>query len=296
MADLDAFDRFEAVGWETTAAAYDHYWPRLTNRLNDHLLDAVGAGPHARLLDVACGPGYLAGQATDRAATVTGIDVAEAMVEIARRRYPRIEFRQADAQALPFPEASFHAIVGNLAIPHLARPERAAAEFHRVLASNGRLALTTWDLPDRARLVGVLLEAVREIEVIPPETVPAGPDFFRFADNAEFNALLAGQGFTEVEVRSIAFITPSAARTSCGTASCAARCGPRPSSAASPTMSSPAYGPGSTAGCRPTAPDGPTKSRLPSSWPPGDRADYHRLNCTRAADRQLAGGFVIDSN
>jgi SAM-dependent methyltransferase len=208
VADLDAFDRFEAAGWETTAAAYDHYWPRLTNRLNDHLLDAVGAGPHARLLDVACGPGYLTGQASDRGATVTGIDVAKAMVEMARRRCPRIEFRQADAQALPFPEASFHAIVGNLAIPHLARPERAAAEFHRVLASNGRLALTTWDLPDRARLVGVLLEAVREIEVIPPETVPAGPDFFRFADNAEFNALLAGQGFTEVEVRSIAFMHP----------------------------------------------------------------------------------------
>jgi hypothetical protein len=36
---------------------------------------------------------------------------------------------------------------------------------------------------------------------------------------------------------------------------------------------------------------------LPSSWRPGDRADYHhRLNCTGAADRQLAGGFVIDSN
>jgi ubiquinone/menaquinone biosynthesis C-methylase UbiE len=208
VADLNAFDRFEAAGWETTAAAYDHYWPRLTNRLNDHLLDAVGAGPHARLLDVACGPGYLAGQASDRGATVTGIDVAKAMVEIARRRCPRIEFRQADAQALPFPEASFHAIVGNLAIPHLARPERAAAEFHRVLASNGWLALTTWDLPGRARLVGVLLEAVREVEVIPPETVPTGPDFFRFADNAEFNALLAGQGFTEVEVRSIAFMHP----------------------------------------------------------------------------------------
>ena len=130
------------------------------------------------------------------------------MVEIARRRCPWIEFRRADAQVLPFPEASFHAIVGNLAIPHLARPERAAAEFHRVLAANGRLALTTWDLPGRARLVGVLLEAVREVEVIPPETVPTGPDFFRFADNAEFNALLAGQGFTEVEVRSIAFMHP----------------------------------------------------------------------------------------
>jgi SAM-dependent methyltransferase len=93
------------------------------------------------------------------------------------------------------------------AVPHLGRPEQAMAEFRRVLVPDGRLALTAWDLPARARLVGVLLDAVREVGVAPPQSVPAGPDFFRFADDAEFAALL--KAFTDVEVRTVAFLHSS---------------------------------------------------------------------------------------
>ncbi len=45
MIDADAFNAFEAAGWENRAETYDHYWPALTSRLSDPLLDAVGAGP-----------------------------------------------------------------------------------------------------------------------------------------------------------------------------------------------------------------------------------------------------------
>jgi SAM-dependent methyltransferase len=206
MIDADAFTAFEAAGWETRAETYDDHWAALTSRLGDPLLDAVGAGPGLRLLDVACGPGYVAARAVERGATSVGVDIAEAMVGLARRRVPLAEFRQADAQSLPFPDGSFGAVVGNLAVPHFGRPEQAIAEFRRVLVPNGRIALTTWDLPARARLVGVLLDAVREVGVTPPQTVPAGPDFFRFADDAEFAALLADQTFTDVEVTTVAFL------------------------------------------------------------------------------------------
>lgn len=205
MIDADAFNAFEAAGWETRAETYNDHWAALTSRLSDPLLDAVGAGPGLRLLDVACGPGYLAARAVDRGATGVGVDIAEAMVALARQRFPQAEFRQGDAQSLPFPDGSFGAVVGNLAVPHLGRPEQAVAEFGRVLAPTGRLALTTWDLPVRARLVGVLLDAVREVGVAPPQTVPAGPDFFRFADDTEFATLLKDQTFTDVEVGTVAF-------------------------------------------------------------------------------------------
>jgi SAM-dependent methyltransferase len=206
MIDADAFNAFEAAGWETTAKTYSAHWATLTSRLSDPLLDAVSAGPGLRLLDVACGPGDLAARAVERGATSVGIDIAEAMVEIARQRFPQAEFRRADAQSLPFQDGSFGAVVGNLAVPHLGRPEQAMAEFRRVLAPNGRLALTTWDLPARARLIGVLLDAVRDVGVAPPPTVPAGPDFFRFAADAEFAALLTDQAFTDVEVTTVAFL------------------------------------------------------------------------------------------
>jgi SAM-dependent methyltransferase len=178
----------------------------LTSRLSGPLLDAVGAGPGVRLLDVACGPGHLAARAADRGATSVGVDIAEAMIGLARQRFPQAEFRRADAQSLPFPDGSFAAVVGNLAVPHLGRPEQAVAEFSRILMPDGRLALTAWDLPARARLVGVLLEAVQDVGVAPPETVPPGPDFFRFADDAEFAALLKDQTFTDVELGTVAFL------------------------------------------------------------------------------------------
>jgi SAM-dependent methyltransferase len=206
MIDADAFNAFEAAGWETRAETYNDHWAVLTGRLSDPLLDAVGAGRGLRLLDVACGPGHLAARAVERGATAVGVDIAEAMVELARQRFPQAEFRRADAQSLPFPDGSFDAVVANLAVPHLGRPEQAVAEFRRVLVPDGRLALTTWDLPARARLVGVLLDAVRDVGVAPPPTVPAGPDFFRFADDAEFAALLEDQAFTDVEVTTVAFL------------------------------------------------------------------------------------------
>jgi ubiquinone/menaquinone biosynthesis C-methylase UbiE len=206
MIDADAFNAFEAAGWDTRAVEYDHYWPGLTSRLSDPLLDAVAVGPGMRVLDVACGPGYLAGRAAERGAAAVGVDIAEPMVSLARQRFQRAEFRRGDAHALPFPDRSFDAVVGNLGLPHFGRPERAVAEFGRVLTAGGRVALTTWNLPARARLVGVLLEAVHEIGIAPPDTVPAGPNFFRFADDAELDSLLKDQDFVEIDIRTVEFI------------------------------------------------------------------------------------------
>jgi SAM-dependent methyltransferase len=203
MIDADAFDAFEAAGWDATAAGYEHYWPALTSRLSDPLLDAVGAGPDVRVLDVACGPGHLGGRAAERGATAVGVDIAEPMIEIARRHFPRVEFRQGDGQALPFPDRCFDAVVSNLGLPHFGRPERAVAEFGRVMTSGGRLALTCWNDPARARLVGILLEAAQEVGVAPPPTVPAGPNFFRFAVDAELESLL--KDFVGVDVRTVEF-------------------------------------------------------------------------------------------
>jgi ubiquinone/menaquinone biosynthesis C-methylase UbiE len=206
MFDADAFNAFEAAGWGARAAAYDHYWSALTSRLSDPLLDAVGAGPGSRVLDVACGPGYLAGRAAGRGATAVGVDIAEPMIGLARRRFPQAEFRRGDAHVLPFPDQYFDAVVANLGLPHFGRPDQAVAEFLRVLTTDGRLALTAWNHPAYARLVGVLLEAVNQVGLIAPETVPAGPNFFRFADDAELESLLRDQGFVDIGVRTVDFV------------------------------------------------------------------------------------------
>jgi ubiquinone/menaquinone biosynthesis C-methylase UbiE len=203
--DPDAFNAFEAAGWEEKAQAYDRSFRSLTSRLAEPLLDAASVTKGTRVLDIATGPGYVAGRAAARGAEVVGADVAESMIVLARRLQPGVEFRQADAHALPFADASFDAVVGNLAILHLGRPEQAAAEFVRVLVPGGRVALTVWDAPDRARFLGVLLEAFAEAGATPPEGVPAGPDFFRFAQKGELDALLRDQGLENRIVETIEF-------------------------------------------------------------------------------------------
>ena len=203
--DPDAFNAFEAAGWEERAEGYDRFFGAITSQMVEPLLDATSIGAGTRVLDVATGPGYVAAQASERGAFVIGVDVAEAMVALARRSHPGIDFRTADVHALPFEDASFDAVVGNFVILHLGLPERAVSEFVRVLAPGGRLGLTAWDLPDRARVIGVFLDAVAEAEAKPPEDIPVGPDFFRFSVDEEFDGLLREQGLENRLVRTISF-------------------------------------------------------------------------------------------
>ena len=208
--DADAFNAFEAAGWEKQAAGYEDFFGSITTRLVEPLLDAAGIDRGMRVLDVATGPGYVAAKAAERGAATIGIDNAEAMLSIASRLHPQLEFQRANVESLPFPDGSFDAVVGNFILLHLGRPERAVEELVRVLAPGGRLALTVWDVPERARLLGVLVDAVAAAGASVPEDVPPGPPIFRFAEDREFDRLLRSQGLDRIQVRTVAFSYSSA--------------------------------------------------------------------------------------
>jgi SAM-dependent methyltransferase len=203
--DADAFNAFEAAGWDERADGYHRFFGTLTARVIEQLLDAAKVERGRRVLDVASGPGYVAAACAVRGADVVGVDVAGEMVALARRLRPEIDFRQADAERLPFADGAFDAVVANFFILHVGRPEQAAVELARVLAPGGRLALSTWDAPERARLQGVFVDAVAEVGAQPPPHIPPGPSFFRFADEGEFARLLGDAGLGDVDVRTVAF-------------------------------------------------------------------------------------------
>ena len=115
--------------------------------------------------------------------------------------------------------------VGNFAILHLGRPQQAAAEFARVIVPGGRLALTAWDTPDRARFLGVLVGAFAEPGATLPEDLPSGPDFFRFASDEEFDALFGDQGLDDRRVQTIEFTLSVPSAGDPGTVCSAGRCG-----------------------------------------------------------------------
>ncbi len=132
-----------------------------------------------------------------------GVDIADEMVALARRRHAQIRFQQADAEHLPFPNGSFDAIVGNLVINHLPDPDLAIREFARVMAPGGRIALSTWDLPELNRFIGIVVDALDACGVTRTSGELAGPDPYRFADDDEFGELLEGAGFEDVEIQPV---------------------------------------------------------------------------------------------
>ena len=200
--DPRAFHEFEQTGWERAAEFYSDAFGGLTAQTAGPLLDIVGASQGTRLLDVASGPGFIAGAGAVRGAAVVGLDFSAAMIAEARRRQPALTFREGDAEALPFDAGRFDAVVMNFGLLHLARPDAALAEAHRVLRAGGRYAFTVWASPEQAVGFGLVLRAVETLgkKDVP---LPEGPPFFRFSDAAETRRTLEHVGFTEIQVQEL---------------------------------------------------------------------------------------------
>ena len=166
------------------------------------LLNAAHVTKGTRMLDVACGPGYAAAAAAALGASAIGIDFSSAMIEEARDRFPGIEFQEGDAEQLSFEDSSFDAVVLNFGMLHLARPEQALAEAHRVLRPGGRVAFTVWETLDKAIGFGIVLSAIQKHgDMNVP--IPPGPPFFRFSDPAESERALAAAGFVNAAVTQV---------------------------------------------------------------------------------------------
>jgi ubiquinone/menaquinone biosynthesis C-methylase UbiE len=190
----DAFSRFEFAGWERVASRYDAAWSGLTRLFVPPLLDALRLRPGAWLLDVACGPGYVAQAARRRGAMAIGVDFSPTMVEIAARFNPKLQFHTGDAQALQYESQSFDAVAMNFGVLHLAAPELAFAEAARVLRPRGRYAFTLWAGPEQSpgmKIVADAIAAHADMNV----KLPEGPAYFSYESAAECSPALQRAGF-----------------------------------------------------------------------------------------------------
>ena len=197
--DSDAFRAFEHAGWQNIPKQYHDSFATLTTQAIGPLLDAVEAQSGVSLLDIATGPGYVAAAAAEREASVVGVDFSSAMIAEARRRYPALEFREGDAEGLPFADSAFHAAVMNFGLLHLGRPEQALMEARRVLRSGGKFGFTVWSKPEEAVGFGIVLRAVQNYGDF-NVSLPPGPPFFRFSDPEECARALLAAGFASPEV------------------------------------------------------------------------------------------------
>ena len=105
--------------------------------------------PGTRVLDVACGTGNSALPLARNGCIVTGVDIATNLLAQARERAAaenlQVTFDEGDAEQLPYPDASFDAVVTMFGAMFAPRPELVASELARVLKPGGRLAMANWN-------------------------------------------------------------------------------------------------------------------------------------------------------
>ncbi len=159
--DPEAVRAFEHARWERAAGVYGVTFANATRSFIEALLDAAQVTGGTRMLDIACGPGFLASAGRVRGAEVRGLDFSPAMLAVARTRDTEVRFDEGDAEALPYPDASFDSVVANFGIHHVPRPEFALREAHRVLREGGRVAFSFWAEPAENVAWRLVFDAVR---------------------------------------------------------------------------------------------------------------------------------------
>lgn len=138
------------------------------------LVRFAGVSAGQRVLDVACGTGVVSITAARRGARVTGLDLTPALLQRARENQATakvdVEWREGDAEALPFEDASFDMVLSQFGHMFAPRPAVVTAEMLRVLKPGGTLAFSTWP-PEL--LMGRVFALIARY--MPPPAIDAAP-------------------------------------------------------------------------------------------------------------------------
>lgn len=195
-----------APGWEKWDHLLDHNMAFINHRLVGDARLRAGQ----RVLDLGSGTGYpalLAAQAVGSHGSVVGLDLADAMLAVARRKaqslgLSNVTFRTADVTALPFEADSFDAVISRFCLMFLPDVPKAAGEIARVLKPGGYVAAAVWSVAEKNPYLRIPIDVVKQfVELPPPE--PDQPGIFRLAKPGDLYGMVerAGlQGLADDEV------------------------------------------------------------------------------------------------
>lgn len=171
--------------------------------LAEDLLDEARLEPGERVLDVGCGTGVVTRLAAERVGgkgRVVGLDTNPGMLGVAKAVTPSalaIEWSESGADALPYADGSFDAVLCQLSLQFMPDQNRALREMQRVLASGGRLFLNVPGPVDP--LFQALADAVGRH--IAPEAGNFVRAVFSLHDESRIEGLLEGAGFRDARAR-----------------------------------------------------------------------------------------------
>jgi len=151
----------------TPAEVYEEMFvPALFRQWGPIVAGAANIGTGDSVLDVACGTGVLACAALDRVGPqgrVVGLDLNADMLSVARRKSAAIDWREGRAEALPFPDGSFDAVVSQFGFMFFEDRPAALREMRRVLRPGGRLAVAVCDALDHSPGYAALADLLQRL-------------------------------------------------------------------------------------------------------------------------------------
>ncbi len=204
LAQRASWNRF-SPGWKK----WDAHTMAFLAPHGDAIVDYLAPGGTQVILDIAAGTGEpgLSIARRLRGGRVVITDLADGMLAVAKEKAARagvtnVEFREADACALPFPDNTFDAVscrLGYMFFPDMAI---AAREMARVVKPGGRVATTVWGAPERNFWVTCMVQNIGKHMDVPP-TPPGAPGMFRCAQPGLIAGLFKTAGLSGVAEREV---------------------------------------------------------------------------------------------
>jgi ubiquinone/menaquinone biosynthesis C-methylase UbiE len=145
---------------EAAAKFEEHFVPALFDQWTDIVTEAAHVQPGHRVLDVGCRTGYLAREArrkVEESGEVVAVDANAAMLAVASKITPDVEFRMASPDALPFDEGSFDVVMNQFGLAYLDDRTAAVLEMKRVLKSGGSMAVAAWEALENVPAYAILI-------------------------------------------------------------------------------------------------------------------------------------------
>jgi ubiquinone/menaquinone biosynthesis C-methylase UbiE len=187
----------------SAAQVYEEFFvPALFAQWADRVVAAAQLQPGDRVLDAACGTGVLARAARERvttSGTVVGLDTNQGMLAVAKQVMPQIEWKHGRAEALPFDDASFDAVVSQFGLMFFEDRQRALREMWRVLRPGGRMAVAVWDRLENSpgySKITALLQRLFGDKAADALRAPFG-----LGDKAVLAQLFAAAGIPDIAIR-----------------------------------------------------------------------------------------------